>query len=242
MKAGKTQKKMIAILVLLMVLILLLCVLMVIGSSRTEQTEPITAVVQETELPSGHVTNTEISSAGGIEILHSHVPWGSPRRPGEIREIRYITIHETDNRRAGADAEAHSSLLSTDTTDITGWHYTVDDSVICHHIPDNEIAWNAGDNRSKDGGNINGIGIEMCVNVTNDFEQTLRNTAALTAELMIAYDLSMDRVKFHEDFMVKECPHRLISEGRKEEFLQMIRDAYTARREMEQAQTESEAQ
>ena len=162
---------------------------------------------------------------------------GSPRRPGEIREIKYITIHETDNRRTSAGASAHGSLLSENVSEITSWHYTVDDSEIIHHLPDNEIAWNAGDNRTKDGGNINGIGIEMCVNLSNDFEQTLRNTAELAAELLIAYDLDMNAVHFHEDFMVKECPHRLISEGRTEEFLEMIRDAYVRKlNEPEQAE------
>jgi N-acetylmuramoyl-L-alanine amidase len=160
-----------------------------------------------------------------------------------VREIRYITIHETDNRSSGADSEAHNQLLVNDVTNSTGWHYTVDDHSIYHNLPDNEIGWNAGDNRTKLGGNINGIGIEMCVNLTNDFEQTLRNTAQLAAELMIAYDLDMDRIRFHEDFMNKECPHRLISEGRTDEFLEMIRDAYIRKKEAaghaEDTETES---
>ncbi len=195
------------------------------------------------EIKRGHVTNTELYSAGDIEIIHRHIPWGSPRRPGEIREIKYITIHETDNRSTSAGAAAHGSLLAENEAEITSWHYTVDDSTIIHHVPDNEVAWNAGDNRTKNGGNINGIGIEMCVNLTNDFEQTLRNTAQLAAELMIAYDLDMDRIRFHEDFMNKECPHRLISEGRTDEFLEMIRDAYVRKKEAaghaEDTETES---
>jgi N-acetylmuramoyl-L-alanine amidase CwlA len=67
----------------------------------------------------------------------------------------------------------------------------------------------------------------MCVNLTNDYEQTLRNTAALAANLLVTYDLQVDDVRLHRDFMDKICPHRLISEGRVEAFYQMIRDDYT---------------
>ncbi len=172
------------------------------------------------------VTNEEISSAGGIEVIHSYIPWGSPRRPGEVREIRYITVHETDNRSSGADAAAHNSLLVNNTTDSTGWHYTVDDHSIYHNIPDNEISWNAGDNRTKYGGNMNGIGIEICVNLSNDYEQSLRNAAALIGKLLVTYDLHPKDARFHQDFMDKVCPHRLITEGRTEWFEGMIEGAY----------------
>ncbi len=172
------------------------------------------------------VNNVELDSVNGITVLHSYIPWDSPRRPGEVREIRYLTIHETDNRNSGADSEAHNTLLLTNTEDVTGWHYTVDDHSVYHNIPDNEIGWNAGDNRTVHGGNVNGIGIEMCVNLTNDYEQTLRNTAALAGSLLVTYDLRVEDVRLHQDFMDKICPHRLITEGRVEEFYQMIRDAY----------------
>ena len=235
-KLTRVQRRLITILAGLMAVIFVLVVILIVSDpKKTEEDKPQNIISEllepskEETIKRGHVTNTEISSAGGVEIVHQYIPWGSPRRPGEIREIRYITIHETDNRRSGADANAHATLLSTNVSDITSWHYTVDDSSIYHHVPDNEIAWNAGDNRTKNGGNINGIGIEMCVNLANDYERTLRNTAELAAELMIAYDLDMECIRFHEDFMNKECPHRLISEGRTEEFLEMIRSAYVAR-------------
>lgn len=189
--------------------------------------DPAVQAEPETFTSDYWVNNSEITSAGGVPVIHSYVPWGSPRRPGEVREIRYLTIHETDNRSSGADSEAHNSLLLNDTTNSTGWHYTVDDHVIYHNLPDNEIGWNAGDNRTKLGGNVNGIGIEMCVNLTNDYEQTLRNTAALAAKLLVTYDLGVEDVRLHQDFMDKVCPHRLISEGRVEQFYQMIRDDYT---------------
>ena len=53
-----------------------------------------------------HTTVVELDSVNGIPVQKEYIPYDSPRRPGEIREIRYVVIHETDNRSAGADAAA----------------------------------------------------------------------------------------------------------------------------------------
>lgn len=166
--------------------------------------------------------NIEIKEVNGIAIQHEYIPRSSKRRPNEKREIMYITLHETDNRKQDANAKAHQSFLANNTSDVTSWHYTVDDHSIYHHIPDNEISWNAGDRSVIPGGNMNGIGIEMCVNVDNDYEATLKNTADLVAHLLYNYNLSLEDIKLHQDFMNKVCPHRLITEGRVDEFKKMV--------------------
>ncbi len=159
----------------------------------------------------------------GIPLYTDYLPEGSAARPGTKREIMYVTIHETDNPSASADAKAHNEYLhQIAESKKLSWHYTVDDLEIYHHIPDDEIAFNAGDGYKKDGGNIEGIGIEMCVNAGGDYEQTLRNTAKLTAYLLRTYDLSLSQVKKHQDFSGKQCPSKLIAAGRWPEFLQMV--------------------
>ena len=168
--------------------------------------------------------NIEADYAGDVPIIHDYLPWDHVRRPGEIRDIMYLTIHETDNWSKTADAQAHNTWLHTTSDSPNSWHYTVDDHCIYHHLPDNEAAWNAGDGRTPGGGNMNGIGIEMCVNEGSNYEQTLRNTAMLCAELLHNYGLNTEDIRLHADFMEKLCPRRLISDGRVEEFLQMVRD------------------
>ncbi|MBQ2688514.1 MAG: N-acetylmuramoyl-L-alanine amidase [Solobacterium sp.] len=168
--------------------------------------------------------NIEMEQAGDIPIVNDYLPWDHVRRPGEIRDIMYLTIHETDNWSGTADASAHDAWLHSSTDSPNSWHYTVDDHCVYHHLPDNEVAWNAGDGRTPGGGNMNGIGIEMCVNEGSDYEQTLRNTAVLCAQLLHNYGLTVEDIRFHADFMDKLCPRRLISDGRVEEFLQMVRD------------------
>ena len=212
--------------------IMLVSVLVIIQNEK--KPTPEESVITTTEEPqveetyeSEYVTrNYEINEVSGIPIIHSYIPLDSPRRPGEIRAIKYITIHETDNRSTSATAQGHNAYLTSDYYDITSWHYTVDDTSIYHNVPDNEVAWNAGDDRNRDGGNINGIGIEMCVNLGIDFEKTIDNTARLTAKLLHTYQLSVEDVKMHADFMEKVCPHRLITEGRVEEFYDLVQTYY----------------
>lgn len=165
-----------------------------------------------------------VSEVGTIPVITDFIPEGTMGRPGQERKIKYIVIHETGNtgRNAGASSHNHYLHEAADKQQ-KSWHYTVDDHEIYYHVPDNEIAFHAGDGLSKDGGNLNGIGVEMCVNPESDYEQTLKNTAELTAMLLAAYDLDIGRVKTHCDFSGKDCPEILLGEGRWDEFIDMVK-------------------
>lgn len=165
-----------------------------------------------------------VSEVGAIPVITDFIPVNTMERPGQERKIEYIVIHETGNAGRNADAASHNNYLHEEADNQQkSWHYTVDAHEIYYHIPDNEIAFHAGDGLSKDGGNRNGIGIEMCINPENDYEQTLKNTAKLTAMLLNAYGLDISSVKKHEDFSGKHCPDLLLSEGRWDEFIDMVR-------------------
>ena len=64
-----------------------------------------------------------VDSIDGIPLFTAYIPEDSPGRPGVLRTVESITIHETANTSEGADAEAHSDYLST-TSDEVSWHYT----------------------------------------------------------------------------------------------------------------------
>lgn len=210
MKTRKLKKSRIYI-----VIIVVLCCFIVTGMYFLNHVE----TVEERFFSSETILPAEIDD---ILVYTKILPKQLKRRVGEKREIHYIVIHETDNRTKGADASKHSQFLLTNTESVTGWHYTVDDHQIYHHLPDNEVSWHAGDQRTEKGGNMNGIGIEMCVNMDGDYEQTLVNSAKLIAYLLKAYDLTLDDVKLHRDFSGKICPHRLITENRVEWFYELI--------------------
>lgn len=180
----------------------------------------------------------------GIPIITDFLAEGSRARPGVQREIKWLVIHETDNTSRGADAKAHNSFIHQNanaTEGIVSWHYTLDDHEIYHHLPDNEAAYHAGDQMAKDGGNLNGIGIEMCVNSDGSFEQTLVNTERLCARLLLEYDLKPKALKKHQDFSPegKICPSTLINEGRWDEFCQAVEIRWE---ELKTAEKEAEKQ
>lgn len=80
------------------------------------------------------------------------IPKTNPRnRTGILREYtEFITVHDTASAAPSANARAHANWLSSMANDINSktwvsWHYTVDEEEIIKHIPDEEVAYHAGD-------------------------------------------------------------------------------------------------
>lgn len=143
----------------------------------------------------------------GITIQQDIIPAGRRNRPGGRNPDIYITIHETGNTDAGADAEAHGKYLtgSAGEASLTSWHYTVDDHAIVQHLPDNETAYHAGDGATGPG-NTTSIGIEICVNSDGDFGKAKANAAALVRLLMAEHGIPLANVVQHNRWNGKNCP------------------------------------
>lgn len=185
----------------------------------------VVALLFATRFALSREVDESVTYVDGIPVHTDYLEEGAAGRPGEKRNIKYVVIHETDNTKAGADAEGHNQFIHTNgQTEELSWHYTVDDHEIWHHIPDDETAFHAGDHMEDGGGNKNGIGVEMCVNADGDYEQTLRNAQKLAAYLLHKYGLTIDGLKKHQDFSGKNCPSQLLNAGRWEEFRQGVAD------------------
>lgn len=159
----------------------------------------------------------------------------SKTRPGTIKKrIDWIVIHDTGNNAIGANGQAHSNYITKNNPGLS-WHYTVDEFAVYQHIPDNEVAWHAGDGTRETGtkwysttynktnyggGNMNGIGIETCVHNGIDYLKTLITTAKLAATLLYKYDLEIEALKMHYDFSGKNCPYVL----RKDNYFPMFKN------------------
>ena len=157
----------------------------------------------------------------GITIQQNIIPAGRRNRPGGSNPDTYITIHETGNMSASADAEDHGKYLagSAGEASLTSWHYTVDDHAIAQHLPDNETAYHAGDGANGPG-NTTSIGIEICVNSDGDFEKAKANAAALVRLLMAEHSIPLANIKQHHDWNGKNCPATIrATPGAWEEFL-----------------------
>jgi N-acetylmuramoyl-L-alanine amidase len=121
----------------------------------------------------------------------------------------YVTIHETGNPDKGANAKAHSGYLKgNDAANApVSWHYTVDDTVIYQHLPENEDAYHSGDGAGN--GNRQSIGIEICVNSDGDFLRAVDNAVELVADICIRRNIPISNVRQHYDWSGKNCPQNI---------------------------------
>ena len=72
-------------------------------------------------------------------------PISDQNRPGIVKiSTEYITVHDTANNSSGANAKMHANYVQGGGGG-TSWHYSVDQDNIYHQVPDNEVAYHAGD-------------------------------------------------------------------------------------------------
>ena len=84
-------------------------------------------------------------------------------------------------------------------------------------------SYEPGDQYTEHGGNMSGVGIEMCVNESSDFEKTVDNTARLAAVLLNAYNLDIDALKRHHDFSGKNCPAHYYKDEDWRQFVELVK-------------------
>ena len=122
----------------------------------------------------------------------------------------FVVIHNTAN-----DAPAENEIAYMKRNDMeVSFHYAVDEKEAVQGIPENRSAWHAGDGGSGEG-NRYGIAIEICHSKSGGekFEKAERNAAELAAEIMKHYGWGIDRLKKHQDYSGKYCPHRTLDLG-----------------------------
>lgn len=131
----------------------------------------------------------------------------------------YITVHNTANN-ASAMAEI-SYMLSN--SNYCSYHFAVDDYRAVQGLPLDRNGWHAGDGQGQ--GNRNSIGIEICYSTgdINQFLKAERNGAKLVAQLLKAYGWGIDRVRKHQDWSGKYCPHKTLDLGW-QRFIDMVKE------------------
>jgi len=130
----------------------------------------------------------------------------------------FIVVHNTYN---DASARNEIAYMIRNNKQVS-FHYAVDGKEIVQGIPEDRNAWHAGDG-GKGSGNRKGIAIEICYSKSGG-DRFL--AAEKLAAKFIAYKLKekgwgIDKVKRHQDFAKKDCPHRTNAMGW-ERFLQMV--------------------
>ncbi|WP_440645024.1 N-acetylmuramoyl-L-alanine amidase [Bacillus subtilis] len=133
----------------------------------------------------------------------------------------YITIHNTAN---DASAKNEISYMKNNTSS-TSYHFAVDDIQVIQGLPLNRNAWHTGD--GKDGpGNRKSIGVEICYSKSGGAKYYAAEKLAIkfVAQLLKERGWGVDRVRKHQDWNGKYCPHRILSEGRWDEVKASIAD------------------
>jgi N-acetylmuramoyl-L-alanine amidase len=125
---------------------------------------------------------------------------------------KYLTIHNTAN---DASAVAEIAYMQRNSNQ-TSFHVAIDDKHAIVGIPFDRIAWHCGDGSSATSGNRTSIGIEICYSKSGGakYNQAEANAIEYTAQLLKKYGWGIDRVRFHKEWSGKNCPHRILDEGR----------------------------
>ena len=134
----------------------------------------------------------------------------------------YITVHNTAND-ASAMAEI-SYMLGNNMK--TSFHAAVDNERVVTGLPFDRNSWNAGDGGNGTG-NRKSISIEICYSKSGGdrFDQAERLAAEYIAMLLKQYGWGIDRVRTHQSWSGKYCPHRTLDYGW-ERFLNIVKEYY----------------
>ena len=130
----------------------------------------------------------------------------------------FIVVHNTAN---DATAENEVAYMIRNKNQVS-FHYAVDDQEVVQGVPINRNTWHAGDGNGE--GNRKGISIEICYSKSGGtrFDQAEKNAAHFIATLLRERQWGIEKVKKHQDFRNKYCPHRTLDKGWNG-FIQMIK-------------------
>ena len=130
----------------------------------------------------------------------------------------FIVVHNTYN-----DASAKNEVAyMIRNNNAVSFHYAIDDKEIVQGVPENRNAWNAGDG-GRGEGNRKGLSIEICYSKSGGqkFIDAEKLAAKFIASKLKEKKWGIDKVKKHQDFANKYCPHRTLDMGW-QRFLNMI--------------------
>ena len=131
----------------------------------------------------------------------------------------FIVVHNTAN---DATAQNEVAYMIGNKNQVS-FHYAVDDQEVVQGIPINRNAWACGDGANGKG-NRKGIQVEICYSKSGGtrFDQAEKNAAHFIATLLRERQWGIEKVKKHQDFRNKYCPHRTLDKGWNG-FIQMIK-------------------
>ncbi|MBY0130622.1 N-acetylmuramoyl-L-alanine amidase [Bacillus cereus] len=134
----------------------------------------------------------------------------------------FITVHNTYN---DATAENEVAYMIRNDNQVS-FHIAVDDKEAVQGIPLERNAWHTGDGNGN--GNRKSIGVEICYSLSGGdrYYKAEDNAAIVVAQLMKQYNIPISKVRTHQSWSGKYCPHRMLDEGRWNSFIERVQNAY----------------
>ncbi len=129
-----------------------------------------------------------------------------------------ITVHNTYND-ASANNEARYAVSNDKSV---SYHYVVDDKEVIQIVDESRNAWAAGDGNGP--GNRKSIHVEICYSLSGGVKYVAAEALAVKfiAQLLRERGWGIDKLRKHQDWNGKYCPHRILGEGRWEAFKQAV--------------------
>jgi len=139
----------------------------------------------------------------------------------------FITVHNTYN---DATAENEVTYMIRNDNQVS-FHIAVDDKEAVQGIPLERNAWHCGDGGGN--GNRKSIGVEICYSLSggNRYYKAEDNAAIVVAQLMKQYNIPISKVRTHQSWSGKYCPHRMLAEGQWDNFIERVKRAYNGNSE-----------
>ncbi|MES5896912.1 N-acetylmuramoyl-L-alanine amidase [Bacillus cereus group sp. RP43] len=134
----------------------------------------------------------------------------------------FITVHNTYN---DATAENEVAYMIRNNNEVS-FHVAIDDKEAVQGLPLERNAWACGDGNGN--GNRKSISVEICYSLSGGdrYYKAENNAAIVVAQLMKQYNIPISKVRTHQSWNGKYCPHRMLAEGRWNNFIERVQSAY----------------
>ena len=136
----------------------------------------------------------------------------------------FVVVHNTAN---DASAANEINYMISNNNQVS-FHIAVDDKEAIQGLPLDRNAWACGDG-ANGSGNRKGIQIEICYSKSGGsrFTKAEQNAAKLIAKMLYERGWDTSKVKKHQDFSGKYCPHRTLDIGWAS-FINMVKSVLNA--------------
>lgn len=129
-------------------------------------------------------------------------------------------VHNTAN---DASAENEVRYMIHNTNQVS-FHTAVDDKEVIQGLPYDRNAWAAGDGNGP--GNRKYLHLEICFSKSGGerYTKAEQNAVKFLAQDLKKRGWGISKIKKHQDFSGKKCPHRILDEGRWQSFLNRVQE------------------